>query len=554
HKNTTSETVKKIEHPKQAKNLRTDNQKSRGHKHSWNRKACFVCKSLNHLIKDCDYYEKQMVQKPVWNNVMRVNHQNLARITHPHSNRNVVPTSVLTRSRLVSLNTARPVPTAVPQTTVKSPRPIKHVVNKAHLPIRRLINHIPATKNSNFNKKVTTVKVNKGNPHQTLKDKGVIDSGRSIHMTGNISFLSDFEDFNGGYVAFRGNPKGDTECVVLSSDIKLSDENYVLLTVPKENNMYNVDLKNVVPSGDLTCLFKKATLDESNIWHRRIRHINFKIMNKLVKGNLVRGLPLKLFENNHTCVACQKGKQHRASWNQPNHNAGIKENLDAENENEVHVSPSGSDKTKKHDDKAKRDAKGKSHVGSPTGVRDLRAEFDEFSFNNTNRVNAASAPVNAAGPNPTNNTNSFNTASPSDIVVSLNFRITRKSLFVDPSTYPDDPEMPELEDIVYSDDEEDVGAEADFSNLETNISVSSSPTTKVHNDHHVTQIIGNLTSAPQTRSMERVVKEQGGLNQINDEDFHTCMFACFLSQEEPKKVQQALTDPSWIEAMQEELL
>nr|GEV70058.1 ribonuclease H-like domain-containing protein [Tanacetum cinerariifolium] len=105
----------------------------------------------------------------------------------------------------------------------------------------------------------------------------------------------------------------DTECVVLSYDFKLPDENHVLLRVPRENNMYNVDLKNIVPSEDLTCLFANAALDESNLWHRRLGHINFKTMNKLVKGNLVRGLPSKVFENNYTCVACKKGKQHRAS-------------------------------------------------------------------------------------------------------------------------------------------------------------------------------------------------------------------------------------------------
>nr|GEU29835.1 putative reverse transcriptase domain-containing protein [Tanacetum cinerariifolium] len=194
-----------------------------------------------------------------------------------------------------------------------------------------------------------------------------------------------------------------------------------------------------------------------------------------------------------------------------------------ENENDVHVSANGSDKTdnKKHNEKAKRDAKGKSHVDSLTGVRDLRADFEEFSFNSTNRVNVVSAPVNVAGSNPTNSTNSFNTASPSVNVVSPNFRIARKYSFVDPSKYPDDPNMPELEDIVYSDNEEDVGAEADLSNLETNIPVSPILTTKVHKDHHVNQIIGDLNSDPQTRSMSRMVKEQGGLHQINDEDFHT---------------------------------
>ncbi|GJV96742.1 putative ribonuclease H-like domain-containing protein [Tanacetum coccineum] len=80
----------------------------------------------------------------------------------------------------------------------------------------------------------------------------------------------------------------DTECLVLSPDFKLPDENQ-------------------------SCLIAKATIDESNKWHRRLGHVNFKNLNKLVKGNLVRGLPSKIFQNDHTCVACQKGKQHKAS-------------------------------------------------------------------------------------------------------------------------------------------------------------------------------------------------------------------------------------------------
>nr|GEU63816.1 ribonuclease H-like domain-containing protein [Tanacetum cinerariifolium] len=316
-----SEDESKVEHSTQAENLRKDTPKSRGHKHSWTRKACFVCKSMNHLIKDYDFYEKKMVQKPIWNHAMRVNHQNSARMTHPHSKKHVVPTTILTRFRLVPLNDARPVTSVFPQTHVKHQRP--------------------------------------GNPQKALKDKGVIDSACSRHMTGNISYLSEFKEINEGYVAFGGNSKGDkitgkckiktgkldfddvyfveelkfnlfsvsqmcdkknsvlftnTKCIVLSSDFKLPDENHVLLKVPRENNMYNVDLKNVVPSGDLTCLFTKATLDESNLWHRRLGHISFKTMNKLVKGNLVRELPSKVFKNNHTCVSCKKGKQHKASY------------------------------------------------------------------------------------------------------------------------------------------------------------------------------------------------------------------------------------------------
>nr|GFC23816.1 hypothetical protein [Tanacetum cinerariifolium] len=169
--------------------------------------------------------------------------------------------------------------------------------------------------------------------------------------------------------------------------------------------------------------------------------------------------------------------QQVVAGNQLNDNVGIKENLNAdddvadaafdvkENENDVYVSANESDTTdnKKHDEKAKRDDKGKSHVDSLIGVRDLRSEFEEFSFNSSIR---------------------------------LNFGIAEKSSFVDPSKYHDDPDMPELEDIVYSDDEEDVGAEVDLSNLETNISVSPIPTTRVHKDHLVNQIIGDLNSAP----------------------------------------------------------
>nr|GEX00233.1 putative nucleotidyltransferase, ribonuclease H [Tanacetum cinerariifolium] len=219
---------------------------------------------------------------------------------------------------------------AVLKPHVTRPRQAKTVVSKPYLPPRRNINHSPSPKASNFPLKVTTAKTPMGNPQHALKDKGVMDSGFSRHMTGNMSCLSDFEKINGGYVAFGGNPKGgkisgkgktrtrkldfddvyfvkelkfnlfsvshicdkknsvlftDTECLVLSPKFKMPDENQVLLRVPRENNMYNVDLKNIVPSGDLTCLFSKATLDESNLWHRRLGHINFKTMNKLEKGN-----------------------------------------------------------------------------------------------------------------------------------------------------------------------------------------------------------------------------------------------------------------------------
>nr|GEV16209.1 hypothetical protein [Tanacetum cinerariifolium] len=107
------------------------------------------------------------------------------------------------------------------------------------------------------------------------------DSGCSRHMTGNISYLSDYEPYDRG--------------------------------THRQHNMYSIDLDNVVPRKDLTCLVAKASADECMLWHRRLGHLNIKTMNRLVRHNLVRGLPSKCFENDHTCVACLKGNQHKAS-------------------------------------------------------------------------------------------------------------------------------------------------------------------------------------------------------------------------------------------------
>nr|GEW25567.1 putative ribonuclease H-like domain-containing protein [Tanacetum cinerariifolium] len=728
---------------------------------SMNRKACFVCKSLDHLIKDCDYHEKKMAQPTARNHAHRGNHKQYASLTHQNSQKHMVPAAVLTQSKPVPITAIRPVSTVVLKTSVTRPKQVKPIVTKPNSPTRRHTNRSPSPKSSNSPPRVTTVKalvVNAaqgmqgkwewrpkclilyhGNPQHALKDKGVIDSGCSRHMTRNMSHLSDFEELNGGYFTFGGNPKGgkisgkgkirtgklDFDDVYFVKELKfnlfsLPDENQVLLRVPRENNMYNVNLKNIVPSGDLTCLFVKATIDESNLWHRRIGHINFKTMNKLVKGNLVRGLPTKVFKNDNTCVACKKG-EHRAScktkpvnsvdqplyrlymdlfgptfvksmnkksyclvvtddysrftwvfflatkdetspilktfitglenqlslkvkvirsdngtefknhdlnqfcgikgikkefsvprtlqqngiaerknrtlieaartmladslllipfwveavntacsgptWlfdidtltktmnyqpitagDQSNPSVGVQEQFAAEKagedieqqyvlfpvwsfgytnpqntdrdaafdekepefdekkpESKVNVSPSSSAQSKKHDNKTKKEAKGKSLVESLTGYRNLSAEFEDFSDNSINEDNATGTLVPTVGKISLNSTNTFSVAGPSNDVASPTHG---KSSCIDTSQLPDDPDMPELEDITYFNDEDDVGTEADFNNLETSITVSPILTTRVHKDHHVTQIIGDLSLATQTRSVTRVAKDQ----------------------------------------------
>nr|GEV42146.1 hypothetical protein [Tanacetum cinerariifolium] len=302
-----------------------------------NRKACFMCQSLYHLIKDCDYHEKKMDQTPPRNHAPRGHHKKYAKMPFLNPQRHVVPTAVLTQSKLVPITTVRPVSIDVPKPTVTRPRQAKTVVTKPTSPPRRHINRSPSPKANNFPLKVTAT---------------------------------------------------------------------------------------------------KATM-----------------------VNVVKGVQGKC-----------------------------------------------SSQSKKHDHKTKREAKGKSPVESLTGYRKLSAEFKDFSDNSINEDNVVGTLVLAIGKLSTNNTNTFSVAGPSNAAV-------------------------KLEAITYSDDEDDVGAEADFTNLETSITVSPIPTTRVHKDHLVTQIIGDLSSAPQTRSLTRVAKDQ-----------------------EPKRVHQALKDESWIEAMQEELL
>nr|GEV14001.1 ribonuclease H-like domain-containing protein [Tanacetum cinerariifolium] len=299
--------------------------------------------------QDCNFHAKPKPQPTPRNSVhrgydkyaMRVSHQNSARMTHPHSNKNVVPTAVLTRSRLVSFNAARHVLTTVTQSAVKSPSPVKHVVNKAHSP--------------------------------TLK-KSMEDM---LHLKGILKVFCGMKGIKREFSVARTSQQNrvaerKNRTLIEAARTMLADS---LLPIP---------------------FWAEAINTACYVQNRETLHINF-----LETKPNVAGIGTKWLFNIDT-LTMSMNYQPVVAGNQPNDNA-------------------------------------------------------EFSFNSSNRVNAVSSPVNAVGPNPTNSTNSFNTASPSIIVVSPNFGIAGKSLFMDPSKYPD-ADIPELEDIVYSYDKEDVGA------------------------------------------------------------------------------------------------
>ncbi|GJU16962.1 ribonuclease H-like domain-containing protein [Tanacetum coccineum] len=200
---------------------------------------------------------------------------NFSRITHPSPKRNKVPKAALMRpinnsdfNKRVNAISGKNVNTARPKAVVNAVRP-KAVLNAVK---RNHVNAIQVSDGLGPQKRLIFLPNVHGNPHQDLEEKGVIDSGCLRHMTGNMSYLTDFEEIDGGYVAFGGNPK----------------RGKITGIVPRKNNMYSVDLKNIAPKGGLTCLFTKATSDESKLWHRRLGYINFQNYDKLVKEIFAR--------------------------------------------------------------------------------------------------------------------------------------------------------------------------------------------------------------------------------------------------------------------------
>ncbi|GJT47463.1 hypothetical protein Tco_0956178, partial [Tanacetum coccineum] len=286
-------TVKHVKIPRQtvkeqntcSQNPKTDKKdcsglmsKKLGLGYMFTKKACFVCGSFSHLIRDCDFHEKKMAKlaklnkrkckgtgqrenRPVWNNMQRVNHQN-----------QFVSTAVLTRTGRIPVNTARASSTnnvntarasstnnvntarhnfniqATPTNAARKVNTVKPIVNnfrpktvfhKTQSPIRRPFYRTTTPRTKFSNQKVSTTEVKAVSvvggkreivvkpqqvvirepkditgtkslntmdvPHKALENKGIVDSGCFRHMTGNKAYLAEYQDYNGSLVAFGGS-------------------------------------------------------------------------------------------------------------------------------------------------------------------------------------------------------------------------------------------------------------------------------------------------------------------------------------------------------------
>nr|GEW22179.1 ribonuclease H-like domain-containing protein [Tanacetum cinerariifolium] len=545
---------------------------------------------LEHVLKTVEKKTGQREVRPVWNHAMTINHQNLS-----NSRKNFTPTTVLTKSGIVPISTARqsslrvaapvsttkPINTATPKPIVNVTKSRQNTFQKTHLLSRRPFHKQTSLKNIYL---VNTTKVKYVNTVFTAKGKNVTSVVRKQGSnTGNKSFLSDYQEYDGGFLAFVGSSKGGkiigkgkirtgkldfedvyfvkelkfnlfsvlqmcdkknsvlftkTECIILSPDFKLPGENQILLKVPRKNNMYSFDLKNVVPSKGLTCLFAKATNDESNLWHRRLGHINFKTMNKLVKETfkafrvynsrtkkVEENMHVNFLENKPNVVGCgpewlfdidsltnSMNYQPVSVGNRINGIAGSKIHFDVGQEGKEKVSDqeyillpvlnTSSDVPLSNEEveSSPKDDDGKKSIVEPTCVEG--GKIDDLGC-----LDQQMKSTNDSGN--TNSTNSFNTDSPSVNTASdkdgtfqrtyseWNFSTpilvnAAGSSFSHPAALDDFSKMLNLEDTgIFDDayDDRDEGAEADYYHLVTM---------------------------------------------------------------EPKKVTQALDDESWVEAMQEE--
>nr|GEU88460.1 hypothetical protein [Tanacetum cinerariifolium] len=442
-------------------------------------------------------------------------------------------------SKPVPITAVRPVSTAVPKIKVTRPRPGKPIFTKINSPTRMLINHNPPQKPvillpdllllrlqwlmllrfcgmKGIKREFSVPRTPQQNGIAKRKNRTLIEATRTMLANSLLPILFWTEAVNTAFYV----------------------QNRVLVTKPHNKISYEL-LHGRTPSigfmRPFGCLVTIHNALDS------LGKFDGKVNEGFLVGYSVGSKAFRVF-NSRTRIVQETlhvnflENKPNVAGNQSNPSAGFQDKFDAEKAKEESdqqyvffpVSSSGSTNPQNTDGDAAFDEKEHEfdEKKPESEVNVSPSKFKNFSNNRINEDNAVGTLVPAVGQISPNSTNTFSAVGPSNAVASPT---QGKSLY-------------------------DVGAEADFNDLETSITVSPIPTTRVYKDHPMTQIIGDLSSATQTRSMTRVAKDQGGLSQMFNDDFHTCMFTCFLSQEEPKRVHQALKDPSWIEAMQEELL
>ncbi|GJX59661.1 putative ribonuclease H-like domain-containing protein [Tanacetum coccineum] len=489
----------------------------------------------------------------------------------------MVPKIVLTRSGPISLNTARLVNIVKLRTAVNNARPMKNVINNAYSTARRPFNKITADNNSNFNKRVnivndkninaawpnavvniarpkavlSNVKGNKGNAvkasayltmlmhKQDLKDKGVIDSGCSRHMKRNRSYLSDYEEINGGFVTFRGIENLiDLRVKVIRCDNGTEFKNRVMNQlcemkgIKREFSVARTPQQNGVAERKNRTLIEAARtmLADSKLpttfWAEAVNTACY-VQNRVLVIKPHNKTPYELFLGRKPALSFMRPFGCPVTILNTIDHLG---KFDGKADEGFFVRYSTNSKAFRVYNSRTRIVEENPHVqfskntpniigSGPNWIFDIDALTKSMNYKpivTGNQSNDSTDPPFSSSSKDSPDTG-FKPLGEEEKKDAEDPRNEDKDDDVNENIVygcDDDPNMPELEEIVYSDNNEDVGAEANINNLDIHIPVSPIPTTRIHKDHPLEQIIGDIYSAPQTRRMTKSVTEQAMFSSV----------------------------------------
>ncbi|GJT11595.1 putative ribonuclease H-like domain-containing protein [Tanacetum coccineum] len=356
--------------------------------------------------------------------------------------------------------------------------------------------------------------------HPQKEDQGYVDSRCSRHMTGNMSYLPDFKEFNRGYVSFGGGDK--------------ADESQVLLKVPRKNNMYSVDMKHIIPKESLTCLVAKATLDESMLWHRRLGiKKEFSIARTPQQNGVAERRNMTLIEAVRTMLADSKGRTPALSFMRPfGCHVTILNTLDylgkfdRKSDEGFFVGYSMNSKDFRVYNIRTRKVVENLHIrfledkliiayDGPKWLIDIdvliksrimcqllqNASNDELqSSSNVGKKDDQGVCKESGNDNqerPKNSTQDVNNAGPS-----IN---TKPDMF----SLGDNATLEATHADFFGDE-----TEVDMSNITTTYPVPSTPNTRIHKDHSLDHVIGYVQSGVHTRRMTKTTNEQGFISAV----------------------------------------
>nr|GEV39800.1 hypothetical protein [Tanacetum cinerariifolium] len=450
-----------------------------------NRKTCFVCRSVDHLVRDCDFHTKKKAQPTPRNYAHRGNNKQNASFIHKHPQKHMVPSAMLTQFKPVSITAVRPVCVVVP----KIMAPVVSVTKELNGGYVAFGGNPKGGKISGKGKIKTVLFITKDETSPILKtfitglENQLSLKVKVIRSDNGTEFknsdLNQFYELKGIKKEFSvpRTPQQNSiaerknRTLIEAARTMLADsllpipfwaeavntacyvQNRVLVTKPHNKTPYEL-LHGRTPSIGFMRPFGCPvtilnTLDPLGKFKGKTLHVNI-LENKpniassgstwlFDIGSLTRTMnyqPVTAGNQSNPSAdgdAAFDGKEHEVDTKKP--------------ESAVNVSPSSSAQPGEQDDKTKKKDKGKSSVESFTGNRDLSVEFEDHSDNSSNDVNATGSIVPTTGQNSSNSTNPFSAVGPSNTITSPTYG---KSSFKDASQLPDNLDM---EDITYSDHE-----------------------------------------------------------------------------------------------------